>query len=126
MATTNDGYADGITYAEALKFAIEAVDREDVEEKLGKLLDRLSKGSKPKGGETEAHKRNAALANKVVNLMEQGRAYRAKDIIDLLAEPSVLTTQKAVVIMNIALSDGRVAIAPKTEKSAPVMYVLAA
>jgi hypothetical protein len=117
---------NGLTYADALKVAIESVDREDVKEKLGKLLTRMSKGNKTKGGETEAHKRNAVMADKVVALMEQGKAYRAKDIIDLLAEPSVQTTQKAVVVMNIALADGRVAIAPKTKKSAPVMYVLAA
>jgi hypothetical protein len=115
-----------LTYADALKVAIEAVDREDVKEKLGKLLARLSKGSKPKGGETEAHKRNAAMADKVVSLMEHGKAYRAKDIVDLLAEPTVQTTQKAVVIMNVALAEGRIALAPKTKKSAPVMYMLTA
>jgi gamma-glutamylcysteine synthetase len=91
-----------MTYVAALALAIEAVQDEEVKEKLIAL-----KAAQEKRATARKPRVNTAkleLADRAVEVMEAGVKYRAKDLADMLD----VTTQKLAPAMKVAVEAGHV------------------
>ncbi len=91
-----------MTYVAALALAIEAVQDEEVKEKLIAL-----KAAQEKRATARKPRVNTAkleLADRAVEVMEAGVKYRAKDLADMLD----VTTQKLAPAMKVAVEAGNV------------------
>lgn len=91
-----------MTYVAALALAIEAVQNEEVKEKLIAL-----KAAQEKRATARKPRVNTAkleLADRAVEVMEAGVKYRAKDLADMLD----VTTQKLAPAMKVAVEAGHV------------------
>ena len=91
-----------MTYVAALALAIEAVQDEEVKEKLIAL-----KAAQEKRATARKPRVNTAkleLADRAVEVMEAGVKYRAKDLADMLD----VTTQKLAPAMKVAVKAGHV------------------
>lgn len=91
-----------MTYVAALALAIEAVQDEEVKEKLIAL-----KAAQEKRATARKPRVNTAkleLADRAVEAMEAGVKYRAKDLADMLD----VTTQKLAPAMKVAVEAGHV------------------
>lgn len=91
-----------ITRAQALQFAIDNIDNNEVKDVLGKMLTQVTKPRK--AAVSKARKMNENLANKVAELA--GDEVTTKDIVALgIAE--ITTTQKAAAVLRVACELGK-------------------
>jgi hypothetical protein len=91
-----------ITRAQALKFAIDNIDNDEVKDVLGKMLAQVTKPRK--AAVSKARKVNEILAFKVTELADA--EVTTKDVVALgLAE--ITTTQKAAAVLRVACELGK-------------------
>ena len=92
-----------ITRAQALQFAIDNIDNDEVKDVLGKMLAQVTKPRK--AAVSKARKANENLAKKVAELVadDHATAVTTKDVVALgLAE-----TQKAAAVLRVACELGK-------------------
>lgn len=91
-----------ITRAQALQFAIDNIDNDEVKDVLGKMLAQVTKPRK--AAVSKARKVNENLANKVAELA--GDEVTTKDVV-ALGLPEITTTQKAAAVLRVACELGK-------------------
>lgn len=91
-----------ITRAQALQFAIDNIDNDEVKDVLGKMLIQVTKPRK--AAVSKARKMNENLVNEVFKLA--GDEVTTKDVVALgIAE--IATTQKAAAVLRVACELGK-------------------
>lgn len=90
-----------ITRAQALQFAIDNIDNDEVKDVLGKMLAQVTKPRK--AAVSKARKANENLAKKVAELIADNHdtAITTKDVV-ALGIPEIATTQKAAAVLRVA------------------------
>ena len=96
MATTT------ITRAQALQFAIDNIDNDDVKAVLGNMLAQVKKPRK--AAVSKARKMNENLVNKIFDLA--ATEVTTKDVV-ALGLPEIATTQKAAAVLRVACELGK-------------------
>jgi hypothetical protein len=91
-----------MTRAQALQFAIDNIDNDEVKDVLGKMLAQVTKPRK--AAVSKARKANENLANKVAELA--GNEVTTKDVV-ALGLPEIATTQKAAAVLRVACELGK-------------------
>ena len=91
-----------ITRAQALQFAIDHIDNDEVKDVLGKMLAQVTKPRK--AAVSKARKVNENLAQKVYDLASD--EVTTKDVV-AMGLPEVTTTQKAAAVLRVACELGK-------------------
>jgi len=91
-----------ITRAQALQFAIDNIDNDEVKDVLSKMLAQVTKPRK--AAVSKARKVNENLAKKVAELA--GDEVTTKDVV-ALGIPEITTTQKAAAVLRVACELGK-------------------
>ena len=111
-----------MTRAQALEFAIENIDNEEVVTVLRKMHAQVTKPRKKSEGPTKARIINEGLATKCVAAMEGHDKVTSKWLLEHVSGWPTATPQKVTAVMKIAIDDGRVI---KTKEGKAVYYSLA-
>jgi hypothetical protein len=91
-----------ITRAQALQFAIDNIDNDEVKDVLGKMLAQVTKPRK--AAVSKARKMNENLVNKIYDLA--GDEVTTKDVV-AFGLPEIATTQKAAAVLRVACELGK-------------------
>ena len=91
-----------ITRAQALQFAIDNIDNDEVKVVLGNMLAQVTKPRK--AAVSKARKMNENLVDKVFELA--GAEVTTKDVV-ALGIPEITTTQKAAAVLRVACELGK-------------------
>jgi len=91
-----------ITRAQALQFAIDNIDNDEVKDVLGKMLAQVTKPRK--AAVSKARLANENLAKKVAEFA--GDEVTTKDVV-ALGIPEITTTQKAAAVLRVACELGK-------------------
>ena len=94
-----------MTRAQALQFAIDNIDNDEVKDVLGKMLAQVTKPRK--AAVSKARLANEGLAKKVAELVADNHntAVTTKDVVNL-GIPEIATTQKAAAVLRVACELG--------------------
>lgn len=109
-----------MTRAQAIEFAIAAVENDEAKEILVKMHEQLTKPRKKSDTKSKARILNESLADKCVAAMEGHEAVTSKWLQEHVN--GLLTPQKTTAVMKIAVEDGRVV---KAKDGKAVTYSLA-
>lgn len=91
-----------ITRAQALQFAIDNIDNDEVKAVLGNMLAQVTKPRK--AAVSKARKMNENLVNKIFDLA--AGVVTTKDVV-ALGLPEIATTQKAAAVLRVACELGK-------------------
>lgn len=91
-----------ITRAQALQFAIDNLENDEVKDMLGKMLAQVTKPRK--AAVSKARKMNENLVSKVYDLA--ANEVTTKDVV-ALGIPEITTTQKAAAVLRVACELGK-------------------
>lgn len=97
-----DDMENKLTYNEALEKAINAVEDEEVKEKLVALQNQLSK--KATNRKPRVNQEKLDLAEKVVDIMESEHGYRVSELAKMLD----VSTQKLTPALTLAVNEGKI------------------
>jgi hypothetical protein len=97
--------ANKITYATAIDFAINAIDNEEVIEKLSALKAQLAKKSSAERKPTATQKENVGFKEAIVSALGDGK-YTITDIIKSVPEVSALSNQRVSALVRQLVADG--------------------
>ncbi len=95
-----------LTYATAIDFAINAIDNEEVIEKLKALKTQLAKKSSGERKPTATQKENVGFKEAIVNGMESGKAYTITEIMKTVPEVGELSNQRVSALVRQMQLDG--------------------
>lgn len=94
-----------ITYATAIDFAINAIDNEEVIEKLSALKAQLAKKSSAERKPTATQRENVGFKDAIVSALGDGK-YTITDIIKSVPEVSALSNQRVSALVRQLVADG--------------------
>ena len=94
-----------MTYATAIDFAINAIDNEEVIEKLSALKAQLAKKSSAERKPTATQKENVGFKEAIVSALGDGK-YTITDIIKSVPEVSALSNQLVSALVRQLVADG--------------------
>ena len=94
-----------MTYATAIDFAINAIDNEEVIEKLSALKAQLAKKSSAERKPTATQKENVSFKEAIVSALGDGK-YTITDIIKSVPEVSALSNQRVSALVRQLVADG--------------------
>lgn len=94
-----------MTYATAIDFAINAIDNEEVIEKLSALKAQLAKKSSAERKPTATQKENVGFKEAIVSALGDGK-YTITDIIKSVPEVSALSNQRVSALVRQLVADG--------------------
>ena len=94
-----------ITYATAIDFAINAIDNEEVIEKLSALKTQLAKKSSAERKPTATQRENVGFKDAIVSALGDGK-YTITDIIKSVPEVSALSNQRVSALVRQLVADG--------------------
>ena len=95
-----------MTYATAIDFAINAIDNEEVIEKLSALKAQLAKKSSAERKPTANQRENVGFKDAIVNGLESDKAYTITDIIKAVPEVGGLSNQRVSALVRQLVADG--------------------
>lgn len=95
-----------ITYAVAIDFAINAIDNEEVIEKLTALKTQLAKKSSAERKPTATQRENVGFKDAIVNGLESNKTYTITDIMKSIPEVSNLSNQRVSALVRQLVADG--------------------
>lgn len=98
--------ANKMTYATAIDFAINAIDNDEVIEKLTALKVQLAKKSSGERKPTATQRENVGFKDAIVNGLESSKAYTITDIIKSIPEISSLSNQRVSALVRQLVADG--------------------
>lgn len=93
-----------ITRADALRYAVENIDRPEVAEVLEKMLQTITKPRTKQDGPTKARKENERLAAELVAAIPEGAEVTTKWVTEHVR--GILTTQKAAAVARVGVEMG--------------------
>lgn len=94
-----------MTYATAIDFAINAIDNEEVIEKLSALKAQLAKKSSAERKPTATQKENVGFKEAIVSALGDGK-YTITDIIKSVPEVSALSNQRVSALVRQLVANG--------------------
>lgn len=97
-----DDMENKLTYNEALEKAINAVNDEEVKEKLITLQNQLAK--KAENRKPRVNKEKIELAEKAIEVMESEHGYRVSELAKMLD----VSTQKLTPALTLAVNEGKI------------------
>ena len=97
-----DDMENKLTYNEALENAINAVNDEEVKEKLIALQNQLAK--KAENRKPRVNKEKIELAEKAIEVMESEHGYRVSELAKMLD----VSTQKLTPALALAVNEGKI------------------
>ena len=109
-----------MTRAQALAFAIENIENEEVVAVLRKMHAQVTKPRKKSDAPSKARILNESLADKCIAAMESHEAVTSKWLMEHVN--GLLTPQKVTAVMNVAIERGEVT---KSKEGKTVTYSLA-
>lgn len=95
-----------ITYATAIDFAINAIDNEEVIEKLTALKAQLAKKSSAERKPTATQRENVGFKDAIVNGLESDKTYTITDIMKSIPEVGNLSNQRVSALVRQLVADG--------------------
>ena len=95
-----------LTYATAIDFAINAIDNEEVIEKLSALKAQLAKKSSAERKPTATQRENVGFKDAIVNGLEPDKTYTITDIIKAVPEVGGLSNQRVSALVRQLVADG--------------------
>lgn len=95
-----------MTYAVALDFAINAIDNEEVIEKLTALKAQLAKKSSAERKPTATQRENVGFKDAIVNGLESDKTYTITDIMKSIPEVGGLSNQRISALVRQLVADG--------------------
>lgn len=94
-----------MTYATAIDFAINAIDNDEVKEKLTALKAQLAKKSSAERKPTATQRENVGFKEAIVSALGDGK-YTITDIIKSVPEVSALSNQRVSALVRQLVADG--------------------
>ena len=95
-----------ITYTTAIDFAINAIDNEEVIEKLTALKAQLAKKSSAERKPTATQRENVGFKDAIVNGLESDKTYTITDIMKSIPEVGGLSNQRVSALVRQLVADG--------------------
>jgi hypothetical protein len=95
-----------MTYAVAIDFAINAIDNEEVIEKLTALKAQLAKKSSTERKPTATQRENVGFKDAIVNGLESDKTYTITDIMKSIPEVGGLSNQRVSALVRQLVADG--------------------
>lgn len=95
-----------MTYAVAIDFAINAIDNEEVIEKLTALKAQLAKKSSAERKPTATQRENVGFKDAIVNGLESNKTYTITDIMKSTPEVGGLSNQRVSALVRQLVADG--------------------
>lgn len=95
-----------ITYATAIDFAINAIDNEEVIEKLTALKAQLAKKSSGERKPTATQKENVGFKEAIAMALEAEKNYTVTDIMKSVPEVANLSNQRVSALVRQLVADG--------------------
>lgn len=95
-----------MTYAVAIDFAINAIDNEEVIEKLTALKAQLAKKSSAERKPTATQRENVGFKDAIVNGLESDKTYTITDIMKFIPEVGGLSNQRVSALVRQLVADG--------------------
>lgn len=95
-----------MTYAVAIDFAINAIDNEEVIEKLTALKAQLAKKSSAERKPTATQRENVGFKDAIVNGLESDKTYTITDIMKSIPEVGGLSNQRVSALVRQLVADG--------------------
>lgn len=95
-----------MTYAVAIDFAINAIDNEEVIEKLMALKAQLAKKSSAERKPTATQRENVGFKDAIVNGLESDKTYTITDIMKSIPEVGGLSNQRVSALVRQLVADG--------------------
>ena len=95
-----------MTYAVAIDFAINAIDNEEVIEKLTALKAQLAKKSSAERKPTATQRENVGFKDAIVNGLESDKTYTITDIMKSIPKVGGLSNQRVSALVRQLVADG--------------------
>ena len=95
-----------MTYAVAIDFAINAIDNEEVIEKLTALKAQLAKKSSAERKPTATQRENVGFKDAIVNGLKSDKTYTITDIMKSIPEVGGLSNQRVSALVRQLVADG--------------------